>query len=479
MTASSVPNDAHPFDLLREILNSDGMRRARLRREARSSLVACPERWLHAWFVSSRKFDDELTRTLRSDPLLVFETRWPHRPLVQKAKGDIALEQIFLPSRLQSALRAVVEGVAHAPDRLPPLLQHLAGLHQRLAVASPPLLPESIQRETVIAYRQSEDARFPPQVSLAPSYGCSRGCSYCHVRTEAGAIQETPSLASVLQALDVIAGGNTVQRVALFGGEPTELPILFDLIDGIRDRGLRFYVATHGIASPETFRRLLAVPELEMITLHVATDSRYTPEQLYTLRTNIRSLATANAQAIVRFNLLPSAGSTELLKWSLEKLTHAHLAIAVPFPNQAHQNEHVGCENLLEFGDRLLDFVRDTARWFGGRRMVLAKPFPPCALRLSALMDVLEYFDFRAICELGRGRFPSQITVQPDLTVAPCMALLAPKRLVRRPMPLALLQQEVTALTSDLFETSFANRCDDCSLKYSGVCQGGCFAYVQ
>ena len=474
-SASSV---TAPRELLQQIVNAESVRSQRLRLKAQASLICEPGSWLREWFCAQPEHEHELTRLLSRDPLFVFETRYPERPLVDKA-GASPLEAIFSPLRLESALRGLAEGAALAPQRLAPLLVHVPALCQRLAFASPSGLSDSLRSDVVASYGRLQDARFPPQVSLVPSYACSRRCSYCFVPTSNGAALDSASPASMLQALDVIARDNEVRKVAIFGGEPTELPTLFEFVDGIRRRGLNVYLATNGLAKPEEFQRLVAIPELEMVTVHVMHDEAYSVEQLYKIRTNIRTLASADVQPIVRFNLLPTVGSLDLLKWSLSKLSRAHLSIAVPFPDRFRQNAHVDSEQLFGLGNHLLNFICGVVKWLGRRRIVLAKPFPPCALQPTDLMALLEYCEFRCICELGRGRFPSQITVQPNLSVAPCMAMLAPERLVKGPLPLMQLQREIETRTRDLFAKSLSRRCDGCTLHTGGICQGGCYAYVQ
>jgi hypothetical protein len=345
-------------------------------------------------------------------------------------------------------------------------------------MAPPPSFPEAIQRELEASYEASERARFPRQVSLVPSYACNQRCSYCFVPRDFDTTQVTTA-EKLLQALDTIAEGDSIRKVALFGGEPTQLPNLFELIDGIRRRGLRFYIATNGLAEPRDFQRLLSCPELEMVTLHIASDRTYSTEQVYGIRTNIRSLAASACQPIVRYNVLASQHNTELLRWALTKLVRAHLSIALPFPNPKRENEYIALEDLFAWGERLAEFVREASTWFDARRLVLAKPFPPCALHLPALMELMAYCDFRCICELGRGPFPSQVTLQPDLRVAPCMALMTPERLVARPAPLAELRREVDARVRDLYDMPAAERCVTCSLFRTGHCQGTCYAYVQ
>lgn len=416
---------------------------------------------------------------LAADPALRLECRRP-AALGVTAPSPLGppVQRAYAPERLARVLAVVAANWPSAEAEL--LLDGLPGLHQALAFS--PISPLSEGQRQLLArrFREREADRFPGAVAVVPSYRCGRACSYCFAKELAARGGVEMDLERFRQVLDAVGVGGAVRRVNLFGGEPTEFPLLEDFVRELEARQVRFFFSTNGLGDPARFRRVLASGALEMVTLHLERPAAYRGEELATLKTNSLALAGARAQVVLRYNLTEAAARDFgfLAPW-LRALPRAHVAYAVAFPSESRANLHATLEELDRFAPKALALAEWLERESPGRRVVLAKPFPVCAFGPEALGQFLARVDYHAVCEVNRNGFADQVQVAPNGTMSPCMALSSPALALPEPRPLPEAGRAFAQRLAPLMARPPRPSCARCTLFEVGACQAACYAYLQ
>ena len=267
----------------------------------------------------------------------------------------------------------------------------------------------------------------------------------------------------------------------LFGGEPTDFVGLPAFLQELGKRGLDCYLATNGLGDPAHFAAIVAEPSLEMVTFHVADRAAYGDHEFRRFLQNLCAASMARVQIVVRYNLDHGSSRTfDTLMAVLSAVPRGSIfSFAVPFPSQQRDNRYVALDDLDTLAASLCHLVHEvTERFPNIARLVLCKPFPPCAFSDSELAFILGHVEYHNLCEVDRRGFTSQTQVNPDLTFSPCMALNAERYRVAGVHGLKGLRAAFAERVTALMEVPMRPGCDACSLFACGACQCACYAYV-
>jgi radical SAM protein with 4Fe4S-binding SPASM domain len=269
--------------------------------------------------------------------------------------------------------------------------------------------------------------------------------------------------------------------VNVFGGEPTEYRHLPELVAGLERRQLRFYFSTNGLCDSRWLAEIVASPALESVTLHVDRRSAYSDAEYRTVIANARLLGSLSFLTVLRHTIADSCeGGWDFLVPFLRAAPRAFLGVALALPSGDGSNQHIALDDLARSSRTILDLARSLAGPLAGvRRAALAKPYPICAFTPDELQTVLSTMELHARCELGRSGYADQVTIGPDGTVSPCMALTGARFQLPAPRPLEELAAEFSRRLSDLVEQPLLARCAACPLHAAGICQAACYAYAR
>jgi len=325
------------------------------------------------------------------------------------------------------------------------------------------------------------DIKYPRQLTVSPSYKCNLNCPYCFTSDICKIYPNDMSLQYFKNILDKTKSDVPINRISIFGGEPTCFPELQSFIDEIENRELYFYFATNGIAEPDKFLSILNRPSLQSVTFHIERDSFYSDQQREYLLHNLENASKKKLLLMLRYNLQ----DPENTDWSfLEKyrtiLPEVNFSFAVVFPSISRSNEYVNLDRLKDFKNKIISLISHFAdRPISGKyRLVFAKPYPLCFFTKEELHYVLKNTSVKNICEIDKNRNTNNLLVNPDGSYSPCMAMMSDDFRFPSFNNIDDLSGLYYTRVKDLQKIPLMEDCRHCSLHHRGLCQAACYAYL-
>jgi MoaA/NifB/PqqE/SkfB family radical SAM enzyme len=395
--------------------------------------------------------------------------------------GFAFLRRLFAPQRLAALSKAVTSVDPIAFQRGLPLFARLPGLDNLdlTAILGGRLADFSAELRGNRASYSME--RYPPQLTIAPSYQCNWNCDYCFTRELLKSYPVDMSPSEFGQALDWIEQSHCARRINFLGGEPTLYPHLRDLIDIAEKRGFFTSVTTNGLSDSTVWEDIVRRASFQAATFHIERDEKYSRAQAVDLKRNIAIASRHGKGLVFRYNM----EKPEVLDWSfLEQyfslVDNFVFSFALTFPSRAGPNRFVPLQSLGDFSSKIesvISFLKDHCRSCS-YRIVLAKPVPLCLMEPGTLHRIMQNIEIKNICEIDQNNHTNNIMINPDRTFFPCMALNHPDQ---QWGPIGRNYDLPASYHSAVRETAakpVLRMCFGCELHSRGVCQAGCFAYL-
>ncbi|MBC8019002.1 MAG: adenosyl-hopene transferase HpnH, partial [Verrucomicrobia bacterium] len=118
----------------------------------------------------------------------------------------------------------------------------------------------------IIGNKLNKVEKYPLVLMLEPTHLCNLACSGCgRIREYADTMQEMMSLEDCLKSVDECPA----PVVTITGGEPFLYPPIYDLIQGVLDRGKHIYFCTNGILLEKALDNMTPHPNF---TLNIHMD---------------------------------------------------------------------------------------------------------------------------------------------------------------------------------------------------------------
>jgi len=433
-------------------------------------------------FDSEIKVRTKAADTLLLDPFFAFEKREEFTNIKNTpGRGEIYLEKLFSPKRTAELSTIIKKTKDLDFSRFIEDFAHIPGVENLdldfIFTDSKKKFSKKFEK-----YRQSYfQKKYPPQVSLAPSYCCNLDCFYCYAHDLNESFPDEMTLDQFKKLLDTVNPDNVVKRVGILGGEPVIFPGLNSFVDELKKRNLDFYFATNGIVEPAIFADIITHQNLLNVTVHIERDDFYTPLQLENLLGNIKKMGKKNIDVIVRYNLLePSQRDWNFLLKYMDLLPDFRFSFAVVFPSQSGKVNTVELEKLKDFSKKIVSLltflkVENKPRHL---KAIFAKPYPPCAFSEDEFKFILKNTEYKNVCELDKNQYTNNICINPDLSFFSCMALTDRQYQGEKILPLEDMKTKNKSLAGFLVKKSLIEDCRDCSLFGLGVCQAACYSYV-
>lgn len=146
----------------------------------------------------------------------------------------------------------------------------------------------------------STHTRFPRRIYFQITRRCNLRCGYCFIKAE----RDAPHVPTgAVMSLARIMGAHGLMEVRLTGGEPTEHPDFFPIMERFRSEGVYVSVATNGTWNRRTRAGLCRQPSLWVICSIDGgreVHNRSRPGTFDTIITNLRYLRERNPSARIR-----------------------------------------------------------------------------------------------------------------------------------------------------------------------------------
>ncbi len=322
---------------------------------------------------------------------------------------------------------------------------------------------------------------YPRQLFIVPSYYCNAGCSFCFAAALQKRYPGRMEKKEFTRILDVANSGKGIKRVGFMGGEPTLVPHLHQLIDEIEKRELYFYFPTNGMTEEKKFTEIIKRPSLESVTFHIEKDPFYSIESQKLLLKNIETVLLHGKDIILRYTLTnPESQDWSFLNKYIELLPFFRLNFAVVFPSLAASKKETPEIILKSFKTKILslvNYVTGRCRQ-GSYEIVFAKPYPLCYFNEKELHFLLTRVQFKNVCEISRNNNTNNLTVNPDGSFFPCMAMNSEEYRNEGLADLSTLESGYYASVEKLLRSALLPECRSCSLFYRGICQAACYAHL-
>lgn len=434
-------------------------------------------------FHRDEKVRAKASETIKIDPLFAFEQREEFAGTESSAGGrGIYLEALFSEERKRELANVVNEindtdfhNAIEDFARLPGAANlETAGVFSRSK--------EKFLAQFKRHRRQYFQAKYTPQIAVAPSYKCPLDCFYCFANDLITTFQEDMTLEGFRKLLDTVNNGKALKRVGFLGGEPAIFPGLNCFAGELKKRNLDFYIATNGVVPAGAFNEILKQRNLINVTVHIEKDDFYRREQEEKLLANVKTLGEENIDTVIRYNLLePANRDWDFLLKYMDLLPAFTFSFAVVFPSQSGHVNYIGLEKLKNFSGKIVSLLGFLEEHREGRnfKVVFAKPYPPCVFSEEEFKFILKNAEYKNVCEIDKNHYTNNLCVNPDLSYFPCMALTEEKYRGEKILPFEKLQKENRAIAGSLVKKPLMKECEDCRLFLLGVCQAACYAYVE
>lgn len=433
-------------------------------------------------FDSSPEVRSKAAELLFTDPVFGFNKRLGSRTEIRQEKDKrSAIEELFSPERVDS----FTEIISDTP------LKYFKGGAGHLA-AYPGIdnldlnkIFSGSRRELYNEFQKNRNKmaimKFPPQITISPSYSCNMSCPYCFVKDTEKKFPEEMGLDKFREILDISDPERKLKKVSLFGGEPTIFGGIQLFIDEVEKRNMTFYFSTNGQADPQLFRDIIDRECIDSVTFHIEQDDFYTKEQLERLMINFEAAVERKVKTFLRYNIQ----ETGITDWHFfEKYFSPEpwleLSFSVVFPGREKKNSYIEIEQLKNYKTNILSLVDYFVnRPFTVRcRPVFAKPYPLCFFNREELYFILKNSRVKNICEIDRNGATNNLIVHPDGSFSPCMALISEDYTFPSLSSVNNLPSSYYSKVSDIQKVPLLPECRKCSLHYRGLCQAACYAYI-
>lgn len=330
-------------------------------------------------------------------------------------------------------------------------------------------------------------------LSVALTYHCSRGCSFCYARGLKEKFREHMTEED-FRFLAAWARSQGWRCMRLIGGEPTEHPRFAKMLDIAGESGLTVYMTTNGLFGPE-LNAPLAQSFVRSICYSYPQEDA-SQEQFAAFRRNFEH--SANNGRIVSLSWVITHGDgswRRVLDFARRYRARTMIRFSLELPGHARNfGAAEARQRLRSMGDQVYAIARAAVE--SGVVFAFYRPLLPCIFTPEqlAFLKSVSPFLFYTRCPLCLdGRYDShlKLLVNPDLTCYPCTALAAEGAKIGPGVTRETLDEKFAPLVRAAAHKPLMDSCAACEyylnykLKLEGpqdladrtVCQGGCFQY--
>lgn len=295
---------------------------------------------------------------------------------------------------------------------------------------------------------------------VAITYRCNKDCSYCYAKGIPVGRDEM-SWKDFLVLLGWL-GRNSIKRFNFTGGEPTTHPLFARFLRAALRRGFQPGIFTNCLF-PVTL--LEKVPDSVNFLVNYNPRGHYTAGEYQMLHANLAEMTRRSMKYDFMINITEQMSDAGHVLDALKTFRPRRILLDFVMPNAYKCNSFVEQAMFRERRPvimKMAEQLRPT-----GIPFMISRPFPLCVYRDCGV-------SFRSRCQSGRGI----LTVNPDLTVFPCLAVFFPGPRIDR----FQTKEQITAffdpsLRKLNWERHLYPECHGCIYMKRKKCQGSCLCY--
>lgn len=304
------------------------------------------------------------------------------------------------------------------------------------------------------------------QINL--TYNCNLDCSYCYARDFSKKLPHEMSLDNLKIIFEWFNKQGIKDGISFIGGEPTTHSQFDSAVDMAQDFGVELWLYTNCLFDRDKLN--IQAKALKYFIVNYNNPNSYTPAQGRLLNKNLEYLREHTANIVLRWNMSAKESGQHILN-ACKIYSINHVEFCPVFPSSLKTNQHIKKDELVEYKDKIINFVSLMAD--NGIKLLFGEPYPICFFTKSELKFVRKNTNFKGTCKSGE-----HYAILQDLRVIPCVALLreAPKltEFKNEQAVINHYKKEIDKLKWDelLFE-----KCGECVYRLRRLCQGSCLCY--
>ncbi|MCP3921599.1 MAG: radical SAM protein [Desulfobacterales bacterium] len=313
---------------------------------------------------------------------------------------------------------------------------------------------------------------FPRQLTIILSYNCNLNCDFCFSNTLEKNDPGNIDYDFFFSILDWMEDKN-FKNVCLFGGEPTIHPNFLIFSKILREKGYGVYFATNGLYNNEVAKGLHSIDFLKA-TFNIPCSNSFSNSNLKLLKKNLSSFPD-HIQKSFRVTLSKGSRNFNLLETLINKYKPDNLSYALAFPANSKGNTYVNKDMVDHFLPEMKK-INALAKSYT-TPCVLAKPIPLCKFSTDDILSLLNS-NKSGLCDIYHNNNSHLVTVSPSGRLYPCMSLPEKYNLNIKNRPsLNDISNANIDIIKKLIRKPVLNKCKNCNLYNSYICQGFCLAY--
>lgn len=260
-----------------------------------------------------------------------------------------------------------------------------------------------------------------------------------------------------------------ISLISLTGAEPALSPWFPELVARAGIKGFPWYLTTN-LLFPPSLRRW--IEDVARLDIHLGSLQDYSPDQMLTLAGNLNWLKKQTFPKIFRCNPWPRLkGAWEWIANTVSEFMSRDSVLVVSWSWPQGENRPRVPKEIEDGAGERLDFVHYCAE--KGIRVVVAKPYPFCALSAQEALFLLKLDAARAAYEPGSSGSLRDIGFDPELFSLPALPLDFSANFTNSLPNPGTSKPELTKRIEELEKITDHAICQGCELRNWKLCLGG------
>lgn len=320
--------------------------------------------------------------------------------------------------------------------------------------------------------REEEQSRGGHQLMVFVTGVCNLRCSYCF----SSDIEHKHISASDLHRIFEWAHRNGCDVVTPCGGEPLIYPNIDLFMDLVEQYDMTTYFASNCTLPLSRFSER-HLSRIKLITFHLTESLWHRRDYFDTFCSNIDYARSHGIDIIVRLNIYKVGMDFSPFFDLIEKYSLKKLNIALTIPSGMHDNVFV---DPSVFSNHICD-IRKVLNFCRARRISLsfAKPIPPCIFDESEAADLLQYDNFKPMCNVCDDNGMRNVCLSPDMVFTPCLGVPTPEVAFADELSWQTLEDALGGKICSALRKPLMQSCRECFLYSRNMCQGACLSYKE
>jgi len=262
---------------------------------------------------------------------------------------------------------------------------------------------------------------------------------------------------------------NNISCFNFTGGEPTIHPRFNEFIDRADKQSFSINIFSNGLFP---FKSLKNLNKINSFLINYNPENHYTQEEYELLHKNLSNLEEENVKIKMMCNITDTVDSCEYILEACKKYKAQEVLIDLIIPNALKSNAYINKNIIQKKKNLLLDFLEQLKN--NNVKARISRPMPRCFFAKKELEKLKKFKMVYHTCGTGE----SIISINPDLTVHPCLSIFYKgPRIIDFDNLGAYRQFYRNSVNSLKWQKTLYPKCKSCRYFLRRQCQGACLCH--